>query len=89
MITMRGEITKAGVDMRVQYRSLHVLTCSVPAFFIAGAIATMLSKEAILKYFGAESRKWRSYSVALISGIILAFCSCTVFRRLRNDRNEC
>jgi uncharacterized membrane protein YraQ (UPF0718 family) len=78
MIIMIGEMVKAGVDMLVQYLSLHVLSCLVPAFFIAGAIATMLSKEAILKYFGAESKKWLSYSVASISGIILAVCSCTV-----------
>jgi len=73
-----NEILKAGVDMLMQYISLHVLTCLVPAFFIAGAIAALLSKEAILKYFGAEAKKWLSYSVASISGTILAVCSCTV-----------
>jgi len=73
-----NEILKAGVDMLMQYLSLHVLTCLVPAFFIAGAIAALLSKEAVLKYFGAEAKKWLSYSVASISGTILAVCSCTV-----------
>jgi len=73
-----NEILKAGVDMLMQYLSLHVLTCLVPAFFIAGAIAALLSKEAILKYFGAEAKKWLSYSVASISGTVLAVCSCTV-----------
>jgi len=72
------EILKAGMDTLMQYLSLHVLTCLVPAFFIAGAIAALLSKEAILKYFGAEAKKWLSYSVASISGTILAVCSCTV-----------
>jgi hypothetical protein len=62
----------------MQYLSLHVLTCLVPAFFIAGAIAALLSKEAILKYFGAEAKKWVSYSVASVSGTILAVCSCTI-----------
>ncbi len=72
------EILRAGVDTLMQYLSLHVLTCLVPAFFIAGAIAALLSKEAILKYFGAGAKKWLSYSVASISGTILAVCSCTV-----------
>lgn len=73
-----NEILKAGGDMLMQYLSLHVLTCLVPAFFIAGAIAALLSKAAILKYFGAEAKKWLSYSVASVSGTILAVCSCTV-----------
>ena len=71
-------ILKAGVDMLMQYLSLHVLTCLVPAFFIAGAIAALLSKAAILTYFGAEAKKWLSYSVASVSGTILAVCSCTI-----------
>ena len=77
-MNMINEIVKAGADTLMQYLSLHVLTCLVPAFFIAGAIAALLSKEAILKYFGAEAKKWLSYSVASISGTILAVCSCTV-----------
>mgnify|MGYP001057154251 CR=1 FL=1 len=71
-------ILTAGVDTLMEYLSLHVMTCLVPAFFIAGAIAALLSKQAILKYFGAEAKKWLSYSVASVSGTILAVCSCTV-----------
>ena len=71
-------ILEAGLDTLMEYLSLHVLTCLVPAFFIAGAIAALLSKEAVLKYFGAEAKKWLSYSVASCSGTILAVCSCTV-----------
>jgi uncharacterized membrane protein YraQ (UPF0718 family) len=54
------------------------LTCLVPAFFIAGAIAVFVSQAAVLKYFGAQANKILSYSVASISGTILAVCSCTV-----------
>ncbi len=71
-------IVEAGVDTLLEYLSLHVLSCLVPAFFIAGAIAALLSKEAVLKYFGASAKKWLSYSVASCSGTILAVCSCTV-----------
>ncbi len=71
-------VLEAGVKVLLEYLSLHVLTCLVPAFFIAGAIAALLSKEAVLKYFGASARKWLSYSVASCSGTILAVCSCTI-----------
>ncbi len=71
-------ILEAGVDTLMEYLSLHVMTCLVPAFFIAGAIAALLSKEVVLKYFGADAKKWLSYSVASCSGTILAVCSCTV-----------
>ncbi len=60
------------------YAQEHVLTCLIPAFFIAGAIANFVSQGAVLKYFGAEAKKWLSYSVASVSGILLAVCSCTI-----------
>ncbi len=62
----------------LEYLSLHVLTCLVPAFFIAGAIAVFVSQAAILKYFGPKSNKVLSYGVASVSGTILAVCSCTI-----------
>ena len=61
-----------------EYAQVHVLFCLIPAFFIAGAIANFISKNAVLKYFGSEAKKWVSYSVASVSGTILAVCSCTV-----------
>jgi len=50
----------------------------VPALFIAGAIAVFVSQAAILKYFGPQAKKLLSYSVASVSGAVLAVCSCTV-----------
>ncbi len=50
----------------------------VPAFFIAGAIASFIKKEAILKYFSPETKKTTSYGIASVSGAILAVCSCTI-----------
>ncbi|ADL08697.1 permease [Thermosediminibacter oceani] len=64
--------------MLQDYARLHVLTCLVPAFFIAGAIANFISQAAVIKYFGREAKKWLSYAVASVSGTILAVCSCTV-----------
>jgi hypothetical protein len=74
-------IRQSGLEafmMLQEYARLHVLTCLIPAFFIAGAIATFVSQGAILKYFGSQARKILSYSVASVSGTILAVCSCTV-----------
>lgn len=61
-----------------EYAREHVLFCLVPAFFIAGAISSFVSQEAVLKYFGAGAKKWVAYGVASVSGAILAVCSCTV-----------
>ena len=72
------EFIQGGWEALLDYLSLHVLTCLVPAFFIAGAIAVFLSQAAILKYFGAKANKLLSYGVASVSGTVLAVCSCTV-----------
>jgi uncharacterized membrane protein YraQ (UPF0718 family) len=64
--------------MLQEYAREHVLTCLVPALFIAGAVAVFVSQAAVLKYFGPEARKLMSYSVASVSGAILSVCSCTV-----------
>ena len=64
--------------MLQEYAREHVLFCLVPAFFIAGAIANFVSQEAVIKYFGGGAAKWLSYTVASVSGSVLAVCSCTV-----------
>ena len=60
------------------YAREHVLLCLVPAFFIAGAIATFVSQASVMKYLGARANKVLAYGVASISGAILAVCSCTI-----------
>jgi uncharacterized membrane protein YraQ (UPF0718 family) len=74
-------IRQSGLEafmMLQEYAREHVLTCLIPAFFIAGAIAVFVSQASVLKYFGAQASKILSYSVASVSGTILAVCSCTV-----------
>ena len=61
-----------------EYAQQHVLLCLVPAFFIAGAIAVFVSQASVMKYLGPRANKVLSYSVASVSGTILAVCSCTV-----------
>ncbi len=72
------EILQSGWEALLEYLSGHVLSCLVPAFFIAGAIAVFVSQTSVLKYFGAGAKKILSYSVASVSGAILAVCSCTI-----------
>ncbi len=60
------------------YARNHTLACVVPALFIAGAITTFLSKESVLKHLGPKANKVESYSVASVSGTVLAVCSCSV-----------
>jgi len=72
------DILIAGTEALREYLSAHVLTCLIPAFFIAGAIAVFISKQSVLKYFGAHTKKYISYPVAALSGTILAVCSCTI-----------
>lgn len=74
-------IRRSGLEafmMLQEYARQHVLTCLIPAFFIAGAIAVFVSQASVLKYFGAQANKFLSYSVASVSGTVLAVCSCTV-----------
>ncbi len=73
-----GEALVAMFDLTQWYAREHVILCLLPAFFIAGVIAVFVSQGAIMKYFGARANKWLAYSVASVSGTILAVCSCTI-----------
>ena len=50
------DIFISGIETLQEYLSAHVLTCLIPAFFIAGAIAVFVSKQSIVKYFGAKTK---------------------------------
>ena len=53
-------IRQSGLEafmMLQEYARQHILTCLIPAFFIAGAIAVFVSQASVLKYFGATARK--------------------------------
>lgn len=64
--------------MLADYAREHVLLCLVPAMFIAGAITVFLDQQAVLRYLGSAARRLTAYTVASVSGSILAVCSCTV-----------
>jgi uncharacterized membrane protein YraQ (UPF0718 family) len=68
----------ATLDLVKWYAREHVVLCLLPAFFIAGVISVFVSQGSVLKYFGANAKKWLAYTVAAVSGTILAVCSCTI-----------
>jgi hypothetical protein len=76
-----GRITAGlseAIAMTHEYAREHVLLCLVPAFFIAGAISVFISQQSVMKYLGGGAKKVVAYSVAAVSGTVLAVCSCTV-----------
>ncbi len=68
----------ATLDLVKWYAREHVILCLLPAFFIAGVISIFVSQGSVLKYFGANAKKWVAYSIAAVSGTVLAVCSCTI-----------
>ena len=60
------------------YAREHVILCLIPAFFIAGAIGAFISQNSVIRYLGGKAKPVVAYSVASVSGTILAVCSCTV-----------
>ncbi len=72
------EAIMAMFDLSKWYAREHVILCLLPAFFIAGVISVFVSQGAVMKYLGAKAKKWLAYTVASVSGSILAVCSCTI-----------
>ena len=72
------EAIMAMFDLTKWYAREHVVMCLLPAFLIAGVISVFVSQGAVMKYFGAKAKKWVAYTVASLSGTILAVCSCTI-----------
>ena len=77
LLSFRNPIFEALALVR-WYAREHVLLCLIPAFFIAGAISVFVSQASVIKYFGSKANKILAYSIASVSGTILAVCSCTV-----------
>jgi uncharacterized membrane protein YraQ (UPF0718 family) len=67
-----------GLALLQEYARQHVLTCLVPAFFIAGGITVYVKKDSILRLLGPTAKKYIAYPVASVSGGLLAVCSCTI-----------
>lgn len=72
------DLLQSGLGGLAAYLAAHVLLCLLPAFFIAGALAALLPKEAITRYLGRNASKWISYPASALGGFFLAVCSCTI-----------
>jgi len=68
----------AGLSALKEYIALHVLTCLIPAFLLAGAMVSFISKEVIIRYLGYTTNKLKSFSLASFASFFIAACSCTV-----------
>ena len=54
------------------------LTTVLPAFLLAGAIATFISAHVITRFLGPKANKWLSFPIASLAGQILPTCSCNI-----------
>ncbi len=72
------ELIYAGLEALKDYIALHVITCLIPAFLLAGAMVTFISKETIISYLGAAANKIKSFVLASGGSFFVAACSCTV-----------
>lgn len=71
-------LVTSGLEAIYDYVLAHTLFCLVPAFFIAGAMAALVPKDLLLPYLGKKSPKHVAYPIAVVTGLLLAVCSCTV-----------
>jgi len=72
------ELLGAGVGALKDYIALHIVTCLIPAFLLAGAMVSFVSKETVIHYLGATANKLKSFTIAGIGSFFVAACSCTV-----------
>lgn len=75
---MMGKLILAGWEAVKDYIALHVITCLIPAFLLAGGMVTFISRQTIIRYLGTAARKVTSFGLASISSFFVAACSCTV-----------
>ncbi|MCK4402953.1 MAG: permease [Dehalococcoidia bacterium] len=61
---MAEQLLQAGLNALKGYVALHVLTCLVPAFLLAGAIVSFVSRETIIGYLGSAASKIKSFVIA-------------------------
>ena len=78
LISYLTGLLQAGLGGLAAYLAAHVLLCLLPAFFIAGALAALLPKEAITRFLGRDASPWISYPASALGGFLLAVCSCTI-----------
>lgn len=71
-------LLSGGAGNLAAYLAAHVLLCLLPAFFIAGAMASLIPKASITRWLGRKTPAHISYPAAAAAGSLLAVCSCTI-----------
>ncbi|WP_253450946.1 permease [Halomonas sp. Y3] len=69
-----------GIRLTHWYAQEHVILCLLPAFVIAGAMATYLSQGAVMRYLGPSAPKPVAFGMASVSGTLPVAA-----RQLRQD----
>lgn len=69
---------QAGVAALIEYISAHVVFCLLPAFFLAGAINALVSKDIIVRTLGRKAHPVKSYGLGALFGTLVEVCSCTI-----------
>lgn len=72
------KLLEGGAGNLAAYLAAHVLLCLIPAFFIAGAMAALIPKDAVTRFLGRNTPKYKSYPAAVLAASLLAVCSCTI-----------
>lgn len=68
----------AGLLAIKDYVATHVLTCLIPAFFLAGAMVAFIDRNLVIAYLGERASKPKSFALAAGGSFLVAACSCTV-----------
>ncbi len=76
-----------GEEREIGFFFGRVLSLTI-AFALSGAIVALLTKEAILRFFGPKTDKRLSFLVASVSGAVLAVCSCSVLPMFASIRKK-
>jgi hypothetical protein len=71
MLQFFEELLRKALDFLSRAFTLDVILSLIPAFFVAGAIVTFLSRETIMRYLGPKANKPLAYIFATISGVAL------------------
>ena len=69
ILSFIGHLIQGGLGNLGAYLAAHVLLCLIPAFFIAGAMGSLIPKETIARFLGRDTPKWISYPAAALAGI--------------------
>ncbi len=78
VLALVWQLLASGWLALLDYLAAHVLLCLLPAFFIAGALSSLIPKETVTRYLGPRASKWISYPASAVGGFVLAVCSCTI-----------